>query len=122
MKILQRSQKYFAMIRFSPNQQRNNNITFKVVQAWQIALAVFGTSLVGLYIFRIADSKEEYMYSAFTLTAVIGIAVSYASMMFKNDKIYDAIELGEKLLTERGEFQSCINHLLYYFLKTRKYN
>lgn len=105
MKIFQGIQKKLAIIGFSPNQQQNNSRIFGVLQSLEIAIGVLCTGLIVLYFLRIANSKEEYMYSGFVLTIAIVISLCQSSLKFKNDKMFNMIDFGEKLVTEIGEFQ-----------------
>lgn len=96
-----------ATLGFVPNQQQNNNGKFSEKQSWEFR---FFYRLQALHFFRIANSTEEYMSSFFELITAVGITLALTSFIFKNDKIYNTIEMGEKVLIE-SEFQ-----FLYYIL------
>lgn len=100
IKILQIVQRRLRQMGFYPKQQQNTGKVFGKRQSWEIAYAVVCTSLVGLFPFFGAKNREDYLYAVFILSAAIGITVSLISLTTKNDKIFDAIEMGEKLLTD----------------------
>lgn len=104
MKFFQTIQKDMAAMGFVPNRLQNKNRKFSDKRLWGISFAVFGSSLIGIYIFHQASSREEYMYSVFTLITTVGIILGNISLIFKNDKFFEAIETGEMLLVE-SEFQ-----------------
>lgn len=58
------------------------------------------TILIGVHFFLVAKGKEEYMYSLFTFAAPLFSGSIYASFILKRDKIFDTIELAEKVLGE----------------------
>lgn len=104
MRIFQRIQEHLAAMGFAPNQQQHNNGKFSEKQLWGIFLSGLGTSLTSANIFYVANNREEYMYSLFTLITAAGFTLSYTSFTFANDKIFDTIEMGEKMLIE-SKFQ-----------------
>lgn len=100
MKVLQTARKNLAKMGFSPNQQQNTNRIVGRRQIIGICISTISTSLVGVYFLHVANSTEEYMYSFFSLTAGVGITVSYISISVKNDKIFDTIGFGERVMIE----------------------
>lgn len=93
-----------ALMGFVPNQQKNNRRIFSTHQTIGIFLLVLFISDVALYFFYGANGTAEYMYSIFTLTVAIGIAIAYASLAFNNDKILDTIDTQENVLNQ-SKFQ-----------------
>lgn len=110
MKIFQAVRKNMATMGFVPNQQQNNNGKCSEKQLWGILFLLLTTSLIGVYFFHMANSTEEYMSLLFVLIATVGITLALTSLILKNDKIFNTIEMGEKVLIE-SEFQ-----FLYYIL------
>lgn len=104
MKVLQAVQTNLALLGFYPNQQQNSNRTLSKMQTLGIGLSLLGTSLVAAYFLFLANTTEEYMYSLFLLVAAISLATSKISLAIENDKIFNAIDMFEKLIGE-SEFQ-----------------
>lgn len=106
MKILQIIQKNMAVMGFVPNQQQKNNkkSSEKLKQTAGIYVSVLNTSLIGVYFFHVANSREEYMYSIFALICAVGFFLSHISVIFNNDKIFNTIDMGENVIFE-SEFQ-----------------
>lgn len=101
MKVLQIVQKNLALSGLFSNQQQSNARAFNRLYTFTICLALLCTSiLVGIQFFHVANSKEEYMYSLFTLATVLFFSLVYGSFIVKRIKIYDTIDLGEKVLNE----------------------
>lgn len=126
MKIHQTFQKNIATMGFVPNQQQNNNKIFRAKELWGLFFSVLNTTLPGLYFFRVANSREEYMYSLFALICAFSIALCHTSLIFKNDAIFDAIEMCENVLIE-SEFkflvlfnQNSLNKLKYHNFRFEK--
>lgn len=61
-------------------------------------------SIDGAYLFHEANSMEEYMYLFFILITEVGVLICYVSLAYKNDKVFDLLDMFERLLNE-SEFQ-----------------
>lgn len=92
MKIFQTIQKNFALVGYIPIQEQKNKGTFRKLQFLRMFSPVLSICLVGVYFLFVADSSEEYMYSFFTILIDVGVIVSQASLIFKNDEIFQIID------------------------------
>lgn len=101
MKIFQTIQRNMAAMGFTPNQPQNNYRQLKFGQIIIVGVCSIDAIKMGVYIFCEADGIEEYMYSIFSLTVVAGITISFISFIFKNDKLFNVIEIIAKELTNR---------------------
>lgn len=104
MKVLPTIQSNLALLGFYPNQQQNSNKAFGKLQTLGIGFSMMGTSLVAAYFLFLANSTEEHMYSLFLLVASISLSTSQISLAIENDKIFNTIDMFEKLFGE-SEFQ-----------------
>lgn len=104
MKIFQIIQKNFALMEFVPNQQQKNSRTFSRAQIIKIFWCTLSSSLIAVHFFHVTNSMEECMYSLFALTNAIAFTLSYASVVYKNDKIFNIIDAEEKMLNDSESF------------------
>lgn len=54
--------------------------------------AVYASAIIAFIVFE-ANNIDEYMGAIYSLTSIVGIEVSYISLIFKNDKILNMFEL-----------------------------
>lgn len=104
MKLFQTIQTNLALRGFYPNQRRNSNGALSTMQTLGVGCSLLGSCLVGTYFLFLANKTEEYMYSLFTLLGSISLATSQVSLANENDKIFNIIDMFEKLIDE-SEFQ-----------------
>lgn len=95
LKIFQTIQKKLAAMGFSPNQQLSG--------IWYLSFNQIICSIdaitIGAYIFCNANVIEDYTFVIFSFISVVGITISFISIVIKNDEIYITIKLCEKVLT-----------------------
>lgn len=104
MKILHSVQKNLALMGFCPNQQQNSRGIFnKRKTRWICSFALI-TSLISVYFVHVADSREAYMSSLFTLLIAATTTASLFTVFNKNNQIFHTIDLLENLMNER-EFE-----------------
>lgn len=102
MKIFQTVQNNMAAMGFASIQQQNNHhrqMSFGPII--DVILCSIDAISVGVYIFREANGIEEYMVTIFTFTVLVAIAISFVSIIFKNDKIFNAIEFCANEINDR---------------------
>lgn len=92
MKIYQTVHKTMAAIGFTPNQQQNNQRQWSSGHIFSVVINSINTFSLSAYIFYEANGIEEYMDSIFSLTMTVGVSVAFISIIFKNDKLFNAIE------------------------------
>ena len=88
MKLFLTTQRNLAALGFIPNQ----NHLLNKQHICGILIGVSTTISQFLYIFREADTTEDYMASIFTVTAVIAITLNHMTIVFKTTELYDFIE------------------------------
>lgn len=96
LEILQLVKKKMAMMGFVPNQQKNNlwkiNGRQKMCLIWYFNGFIFHT----VFILREANAIGEYMESIFLITIIFAATAIFINMIYKNDKLFEAIENCEK--------------------------
>lgn len=100
IQILQTARKRLPLMGFYPKQQQNSGRAFGGRQLREIVYAVVSSISFGLLSFLVAESKEDYMYSVFSLTIAVGITVSFISLITENDKIFDTIDAGQAMIND----------------------
>lgn len=93
LKILQTIQKNFEVMGFTLNQQQNNPRHLSAGQIISVIMCSINIILVGIHIIRVADDIEDYMDSIFTLTILFAFAIAFISIIFKNDQLFNTIEI-----------------------------
>ena len=105
MKVFQIIQKNFATMGFIPKEQQNRNRRLlKCIQIVYVIKYSIDTIFVGTYIFLEAESIDEYMESIFILAALVAVFCCFLSIIFKNDLLFDTIELTESELNNGNDF------------------
>lgn len=114
MKIFRKIRQNWALLGFSPNQVQvqGNRRTTGTLQILGIGLLAFSTCLVAVYFFHVADSRDEYMYSLFTLLGVFTFFVVQSHLVFKNDKIYLTIDMLEVVMSDSEFSSDCIAFII----------
>lgn len=102
IKIWQTTKIHMAAIGFAPNQQHNNsNWPCSSVQLVNVVICSINAISIGIYILREANVVEDFIESIFAFTAIVGVLVSFISIILNNDKAFNNIELCENELAER---------------------
>lgn len=96
MKIFQEVQKNLAELGCTPNQRYNNRWQLNFHQIFGVVKCSADSINFAVYVFTQAERIEEYMDSIFSLTDVVGITISYISIIIKNDNLFKMIETAEK--------------------------
>lgn len=99
MKYYQILYKNLAAIGFIPIQQQNTHWPLNVQQIFCIFKYSTDVIFIGVYVFCKADGIDQYMVTTFALTVLVGIALSFLSMIFKNEKLFDMIEVAIEEMT-----------------------
>lgn len=87
MQIFETIQKNLNAIGFSANHSLINNHHVRGALAFSSLIL-----LLVAYIFRVANSPEEYMNSMFMIESAIGISTSYFTSIFKKTELHDFID------------------------------
>lgn len=93
-------QKKIAVLGFTAKQQKINHGRWSFGQIICVVKFSIDTISFGAYAFLEANSLEEYMYSIFGIISGVVIILSFITVVFKNDKIFDIIENCEMELTK----------------------
>lgn len=100
LKTFQTIQMNFATMGCTPNQQQNNpNRKLNSAQIIIIVILAINTVTLSLYVLLVANDIEDYTDVIFSLTITVGVAMSFVSIIFKNDELFNTIELNEKEVT-----------------------
>lgn len=89
---------------FSPNKQQSDSWKLSSSQIASVTLYSTNCVLVGFGVFWAADSFEECMNPIFWLTVLAGASIAFTSVIFKNDKLFNAI----KLVANEECFSKCV--------------
>lgn len=98
MKLFQMTQKKLATLGFIANQNKPHHFNKHHVRAIFIAALTICSDFV--YIFKEADSADEYMRSFFMAITIIGINISYVATVFKTTELYNLIENTQTITTK----------------------
>lgn len=96
MRVLQAVQKSFDRMGFSPKQERFNHLALGI-----LVTNITGTSLQWIFLFRVANSSQEYMESVYFVTATTCIDLSFAHTIFITKKLFSLIDTIDELFNER---------------------
>lgn len=97
MKVLQKSQNYFAILGFSSEQSKQNHcLNYKIVLGWISIGCEFVASAV--YLINMANSFDEYIQSICLTVAIIVVVTSFASMVFGMSTLFESIDNIESLI------------------------
>lgn len=96
MRVLQVVQKSFDRMGFSPKRERFNQRALDI-----LVMDITGTSLQWIFLFRVADSSQEYMESVYVVTATTCITLSFAHTIFITKKFFSIIGTLDELVNER---------------------
>lgn len=99
MIIFQTIRKNMAAMGFTPNQQQNSHRKFSFRQTVCTVKYSIDILLIGVYVFCEADRTDEYMESIFAFTAGIAITIAFISIIWKNDQLFNLLELSSQELT-----------------------
>ena len=87
MKIFQFTQRNFIVGGFIRGQR-----AFNLKQSVHILISFTFVVLQFLYLFRVASTPNEYMISIFMTTVGLLVFISFISIVFKYDKLFDFID------------------------------
>lgn len=95
MNIYQEVQTNFESVGFSPKLSPFNHKTlgFLVTTSFMIILGL-------IFLIHEADSAQLYMESIYSLTACIGVFLSFANLIFITKKLFSFIESMDKIINE----------------------
>lgn len=95
MKIFLLIKKEMTVLGFIPNQQQKNHqwkFPFNGRQKIIIICYIIEMIFLGVFILHEAKDIEEYTNSIFELTAASASSIIFISIVYKSDKVFNAIE------------------------------
>lgn len=95
MKLFVTIQKNLAAMGFTPNMQQNNQLQLSPGQVFYIIKYATDLIVITLYVFREAERVGEYIDTIFSLTVQGGVFIGFVSIILKNDKLFNIIEISE---------------------------
>lgn len=104
LEICQFIQKNLAAMGFTRNQQKSNNGQWSFGQIVGIVKYSIDIISLGAYVLFEADSIDEYILSIFVLILTIMITITFVSIIYKNDKLFEIIEQCANVLTISKSF------------------
>lgn len=103
MKIDQTIRKNLGAMGFAPNRQQQTKYPkISRYQGITIALIFMELSKISVSFFHEASDVKEYMDATFVFIVAFGIFFSYISIIFRNDDLFNVIELAEKEIIDSG--------------------
>lgn len=81
-----------AAMGFASNQQQSTHRLFSSRQTACTAKYFIDIFMIGVYVFCEADRTDEFMESFFALAAGTAITITFISLSFKNDQLFNNIE------------------------------
>lgn len=115
MIILKTLRKKLVTAGFTPNQQQNDHQKWNLRQIIFVALCVVNIIVVSVQIFLVTNEIDEYIDAIVSLTCVTGITIAYVSFIFKNEEIFNIIEICAKEVNN----SKCNQLQLYLLLAAR---
>lgn len=102
LKIFQTSQKCLTLMGFATNQQQNiPNRLLNSTQIVFVTVCTLSTINLTLYIFLVVNDIEDCMDAGFSLSMVVGTAITFGSFTLRNDELFNFIKHIEIELTDR---------------------
>lgn len=96
MKMFQTIRKNFAAMGFTPNQRQKNRWRLSSGQIIGVVKCSLDAISLGIYFFREANDINEYIECGFSLTVAVGFTIVLTSFVFKNDKLFNMLDLAAK--------------------------
>lgn len=116
MKLFETIQENMATMGFTPNQQQNHQRQFNSGQFCYIFKYSMDLISITVYIFREAESVDEYIESVFSLTVVGGVLIAFICIFLKNDKLFSLFES----IAEEETLSTCSDIFRFFLLHSIK--
>lgn len=99
MKFFESIQNNMATMGFTLNQQQNHQRQLNFCQFCYIFKYSTDLIVITVYVVREAERVDQYIESIFSLTVVGGVLIAFISIIMKNDKLFNMIELSAEEVT-----------------------
>lgn len=99
MKFFESIQNNMATMGFTLNQQQNHQRQLNFCQFCYILKYSTDLIVITVYVVREAERVDQYIESIFSLTVVGGVLIAFISIIMKNDKLFNMIELSAEEVT-----------------------